>query len=222
MTPPAAAGRRLAVPPGRAGRLWLERRLAIARRGADLLDRKLRILQRELAVTRDAAAQTEREWTRGCAEAEEWLLRSALLEGQRGSRLAAPRELAEVQISYTVTMGVRHPASGAYSPARAPVAWAAPAAAEARRACEAAVEAAVRHAAAASALRILDAETTATRQRLHAIRDRWIPRLEEARAELEFTFDELERADTARLRMASRASAAEPPRARSDNGDKRH
>ena len=221
MTRPAAAGR-LRVPPGRAGRLWLERRLAIARRGADLLDRKLRILQRELAETRDSAARTAREWTRSCAEAEEWLLRSALLEGQRGSRLAAPGELAEVQISYTMTMGVRHPAGGAYSPPRTPVPWAAPAAAEARRACAAALEAAVRHAAAASALRILDAETTTTRQRLHAIRDRWIPRLEEARAELELTFDELERADAARLRMALRQSAAEPPRARSDNGDMRH
>jgi V/A-type H+-transporting ATPase subunit D len=204
MTRPAAAEHRLAVPPGRMGRLWLERRLAIARRGADLLDRKLRVLQRELAVTRDSAARTEREWTRSCAEAEEWLLRSALLEGQRGSRLSAPRELAEVQISYTVTMGVRHPADGVYSPPLAPAPWAAPAAAEARRACEAALRAAVRHAAAASALRTLDAETTATRQRLHAIKDRWIPRLEGAKAELELTFDELERADTARLRMASR------------------
>jgi len=204
MTPPAAAGHRLAVPPGRAGRLWLERRLAIARRGADLLDRKRRILQHELAVTRDSAARTEREWTGSCAEAEEWLLRSALLEGQRSSRLAAPRELAEVQISYTVTMGVRHPANGAYSPPRTPAPWTAPAAAEARRACEAALGAAVRHAVAASALRTLDAETTATRQRLHAIRDRWIPRLEEAKAALELTFDELERADAARLRMASR------------------
>jgi V/A-type H+-transporting ATPase subunit B len=207
VTRPAAAGHRLAVPPGRAGRLWLERRLAIARRGADLLDRKLRILQRELAVTRDRAARTEREWSRSCAEAEEWLLRSALLEGQRGSRLAAPRELAEVQISGTVTMGVRHPADGVYSPPRSAAPWAAPAAAEARRACEAALGAAVRHAAAASALRILDAETTATRQRLHAIRDRWIPRLEEAKADLELTFDELERADAARLRMGARPRA---------------
>jgi V/A-type H+/Na+-transporting ATPase subunit D len=32
---------RLSVPPGRAGRLWLVRRLEVARRGADLLDRKL-------------------------------------------------------------------------------------------------------------------------------------------------------------------------------------
>jgi V/A-type H+/Na+-transporting ATPase subunit D len=33
------------VPPGRAGKLWLTRRLQVARRGAGLLDRKLQILQ---------------------------------------------------------------------------------------------------------------------------------------------------------------------------------
>jgi len=204
MTGPGGASRRLAVPPGRAGRLWLERRLGIARRGADLLDRKLRILQHELAAARDSAARTEREWTQSCAEAETWLLRSALLEGQRGSRLTAPGKLAEVRISYTMTMGVRHPAGAVYTPPPAVGPWTTPAAAEAARAWAAALNAAVQHAAAASTLRILDAETTATRQRLHAIRDRWIPRLEEAKAELELTFDELERADAARLRMASR------------------
>ena len=45
----AMSGPGLAVPPGRAGRLWLQRRLETARGcGADLLDRKLRILQGEL------------------------------------------------------------------------------------------------------------------------------------------------------------------------------
>ncbi len=202
MARPGGAGHRLAVPPGRAGRIWLERRLGIARRGADLLDRKLRILQRELAATRDSAARTEREWTRRYAEAETWLLRSALLEGQRAVRLCDPGDLAEVEISYTVTMGVRYPAGGVYSPPPAVMPWTAPAAAEATRACAAALDAAVKHAAAASALRVLEAETTATRLRLHAIRDRWIPRLESAQAELELALDELERADAARLRMA--------------------
>jgi len=192
----------LAVPPGRAGRLWLERRLSIARRGADLLDRKLRILRHELAMTRDTAARTELEWTQACAEAEVWLLRSALLEGQRGIRLAAPRELAEVEITWTVTMGVSHPATAVYSPPPDAAPWTAPAAAEAKRASQSALAAAVQHAAADRALRILDAETTQTQQRLHAIRDRWIPRLEAAKAGLELAIDELERADATRLRIA--------------------
>ena len=46
------------VPPGRAGRLWLTRRLQVARRGADLLNRKLQILQAELGRFRDAEART--------------------------------------------------------------------------------------------------------------------------------------------------------------------
>ena len=46
------------VPPGRAGRLWLQRRLETARRGAGLLDRKLRILQAQLDQARESAAQT--------------------------------------------------------------------------------------------------------------------------------------------------------------------
>ena len=55
------------VPPGRAVRLWLTRRLQVARRGADLLDRKLQILQAELGRRRADAAQTAAEWDRCCA-----------------------------------------------------------------------------------------------------------------------------------------------------------
>lgn len=37
----------IGVPPGRAGRLWLRRRLAAAERAVELLERKLRILRAE-------------------------------------------------------------------------------------------------------------------------------------------------------------------------------
>ena len=47
------------VPPGRAGRLWLQHRLAVAQRGADLLDQKLRILRSEQAHRRLGFADTE-------------------------------------------------------------------------------------------------------------------------------------------------------------------
>lgn len=69
------------VPPGRAGRLWLTRRLQVARRGADLLDHKLRILTEELGRLHQAAAQTAAEWNRSCVEAERWLLRASVLGG---------------------------------------------------------------------------------------------------------------------------------------------
>ena len=105
---PAAAS---PCPPGRAGRLWLVRRLAVARRGADLLDRKHRILLAEPARLRDAAARTAAEWDRCCADAGRWLLRASLLGGERAIRLAADGSAADVTISYGITMGVRHPDS---------------------------------------------------------------------------------------------------------------
>jgi V/A-type H+/Na+-transporting ATPase subunit D len=192
-------GPRIAVPPGRAGRLWVDRRLRAARRGAELLDRKLSILQAELSARRESAELARQEWERCCADAQWWLLRAALLGGQRSIRLATGDEAAEVDISYMVTAGVRHPA---YATCTIPEssAWAGPATAQARRAHQTALAAAAAHAAATAALRLIEAEAVVTRHRLHAIKDRWIPGLEQARAEITFALDELERADQARLR----------------------
>ncbi len=190
------------VPPGRAGRLWLTRRLQVARRGADLLDGKLRILTEELGRLHQAAAQTAEEWNRSCIEAERWLLRASVLGGQRAVRLAAGGEVADVTISYTVSMGVRHPA-GTACVVPAPDTWDGPTLTRTRQVHAAALAAAVRHAAAAEALRVVEAEALATRYRLRAIRDRWIPRLEQALAEVTLAIEEQELADAARLRLAS-------------------
>jgi V/A-type H+-transporting ATPase subunit D len=195
------SGRGFTVPPGRAGRLWLARRLQVARRGADLLDRKLRILQAELGPFRDAEEQTAAEWDRCCADAERWLLRACLLGGQRAVRLAADGRLAAVTIPYTATMGVRHPDRPACT-VPASVTWDGPVLTRARQAHAAALQAAVRHAAAAEARRVLQAEVTATGYRLRAIEDRWIPRLEQALAEVTLALEEQELADAARLRLA--------------------
>ena len=195
------SGRGFTVPPGRAGRLWLTRRLKVAWRAADLLDRKLRILRAELGRFRDAEARTAAEWDGRCADAERWLLRASMLGGQRAIRLAADGQLATVTIPYTVTMGVRHPASPAcVIPATAT--WDGPTLTRTRQAHAAALEAAAQHAAAAEALRIIEAEVLATRYRLRAIENRWIPRLEQALAEVTFALEEQELADAARLRLA--------------------
>ncbi|HEX9064380.1 MAG TPA: V-type ATP synthase subunit D [Streptosporangiaceae bacterium] len=195
-------GPRLSVPPGRAGRLWLDRRLAAARRGADLLDRKLRILQAELAGRRTAAERTGQRWAELSAEADRTLLIASLLGGQRAIRLAAGPGEAQVRIGYQVTIGVRHPAAGSCSPPAGQAPWSGQPAGQARQAHLAALDAAVGHAVAAQAVRVLEAEATATRYRLRAIRDRLIPALEEARAQAALAIDELERADAARLRRA--------------------
>jgi len=197
------SGVRLAVPPGRAGRLWLDRRLEAARRGSDLLDRKLRILQARLGDLAAAAAQTEREWQQRSAEAEHALLVAALLGGQRAIRLATGTGTADVRVSYAITIGVRHPAEGSCTPPAEPDPWAGQPVERAREAHRAALAAAVRHAVAAEAARVIEAEAVATRYRLRAIRDRLIPSLEQARAEVALAIDELERADGARLRRAA-------------------
>jgi V/A-type H+-transporting ATPase subunit D len=203
-------GRRLAVPPGRAGRLRLERRLQVARRGADLLDRKLRILQRELPRLRAEAASAARDWEQCAADADRWLLRAALLGGQRSIRLAGSDAPAEVDVTYGVTVGVRHPvACNCTFPA--PRGWAGPTIATARHAHEAALEAAARSAAASAALQIMETEAAATRLRLRAVKDRWIPLLEQARSEVALAIDEQERADGARLRLAARRTVPSTP-----------
>ena len=194
------------MPPGRAGRLWLQRRLRTAQRGAELLDRKLRILLRELGELRASAARAAAEWDRCGADAQRWLLRASMLGGERAVRVAADGHFADVTISYSTTMGVRHPV-GATCAIPAPGTWDGPALAGTRQAHRAALAAAVRYAAAAEALRIIEAETLATRYRLRAIRDRRIPQLEDALAEVTLAIEEQELADAARLRLATGISS---------------
>ena len=194
---------RLAVPPGRAGRLWLAQRLVVAHRAAGLLDRKLRVLAAELDRARATAWRTGQEWDTACREAQQALLRAVLLGGERAVRLAGGGADAQVTISYTATMGTRHPAGARYTIGD-PEGWDGAAVAAARQAHRAALAAAVRHAAAAAALAVIEAETNATRRRLRAVRDRWIPGLSQALAHVDFALEETERDDAARLRIVRR------------------
>ncbi len=194
------SGARLHVPPGRAGRLWLDRRLGAARRGADLLDRKLRILQAKLAESGEAAALTGAAWRTAAAEADRLLLIATLLGGQRVIRLAEPTRYADVEVEFAVTMAVRHPVNGRCTPPPGPVAWVSATVEQARVAHEAALASAVRHAVAATAERAIEAEIRVTRYRLRAITERLVPDLEEARAQVVLAIDELERSDSTRLR----------------------
>jgi V/A-type H+/Na+-transporting ATPase subunit D len=193
---------RLAVPPGRAGRIWLVRRLETSRRAADLLDRKLRILLSELDRLQAAAVETAAQWDRCQGEARTWLLRAALLGGERAVRLADDGQVADVRVSYETTIGIRYPAMAAYTVPPA-LTWDSPVLAGARQAHRAALAAAARHAAVTASVRMIDDEVRVTRYRLRAVQDRWIPGLEQALADVTFAIEELERADAARLRLAS-------------------
>ena len=138
------------MPPGRAGRLWLERRIGVARRAADVLDRRLRILAAHQTQLEADAARADVDWRERHAEAEAWLLRVAVVAHRRGIRAAASdRPAAEIELGREVVAGVAYPvlvrfAVGEPAPSAAPVATAA--ADPAARACAAALEAAVRYA----------------------------------------------------------------------------
>ena len=62
---------------------------------------------------------------------------------------------------------------------------------------------ALQQAAIDTAVRVLEAQETATRRRLRAIEDRWIPRLQQALTELQFKLEEDEHNDAVRLRWAA-------------------
>ncbi len=205
----------LRVPPGRAGRLWLLHRLGVAQRGADLLGQKLRILHDEERRRALRARQTEEDWVRTARAAETWLLRTALLDGQRATRLAAAPPTARVELTWTDVMGTRYPDRATcvlpVAAAGPPTAAGGPAQELARAAVAEAVAAAVQHAVARNAQQIVAAEKAVTQRRLRAIEDRWIPRLERALERVEVELEEFERADGVRLRRA--ASRREQPEA---------
>jgi V/A-type H+-transporting ATPase subunit D len=193
------------IPPGRGGRVWLQHRLSVAERGADLLDQKARILHVEAQRLSLVAARTRAAWEDAARESSRWLDRAALLGGERAIRLAGARHDAEAAVTWAYTMGVRHPVEAtctvpAPDPAVAPATSAA--LVFARRAHEAALSAAVEHAAAVSAAELLAAEEAATRRRLRAVNDRWIPMLTGALADVQLALEQQEHEDDVRLRWA--------------------
>jgi hypothetical protein len=107
-------------------------------------------------------------------------------------------------------MGLRYPSEASY---RAPApdtgsdtGTGATTGAALQQACAAhrlALDAAVRHAAAQAALRAIEAEMAANRRRLHAVEDRWIPRLESTLAAVLLELAEAERSEGVRLRWAA-------------------
>lgn len=195
------------VPPGRTGRLWLRRRLQTARRGATVLDRKLHLLHNEQSRLRTEEQRSRRDWESSCARAEMLLRRAALLCGRRAITLAASRVPAEVTVRYGLAAGTSYPAGTACAIPE-PETFESATLALAHQACGEAVAAAARQAAAAAAVRAIDAEVGATRYRLRAIEDRWIPQLERALTQVELGLEELEHSDGVRLRhLLSRPGA---------------
>lgn len=198
---------RLRIPPGRAGRLHLRHRLETAERARALLEQKLRALQQEQQRLTQRVDDSSNEWARRAREADTWLLRAALLTGQRGLRLAQPEEHTAITIEWTTTVGLRYPTQATCTlPARAPDSPAVACSAAivaAEQAYRTALEAAAHHAADRAALRAVSMEATATRQRVRALQRRWIPQLEKALSTVELDLEEQERAEGLRRRWAA-------------------
>lgn len=194
------------LPPGRAGLMWLARRSAVATRGADLLERKLRIL---LAEEKDYALleqRTQQEWARAVGELDLWMLRSALISGQRAVRLAGDGAQCEVEVTWQLTMGVRYPTSATCRIPELPDSGFTPDNAALREAvpvAQRAVLAGVDHAVASAAHAAVVAEITTTRRQLRALRERWVPRLQTAHRHLLMALDDQEHDEHVRLRWAA-------------------
>ncbi|MGR6584809.1 V-type ATP synthase subunit D (plasmid) [Rhodococcus qingshengii] len=194
------------MPPGRAGRLWLRHRLGVAGHGAVLLDRKLRILHTRVGECRQHAERTAEVWESACRGADVWLLRGELLGGQRAVRLASTGSPAGVEVTWEWLMGIRVPdratcVIGKRAETLSPQSNTA--IVLAANAYRDAVAAAVQHAAAAAALRVVQAEELSTRRRLRAITEHWIPLLEGALSDLELALEEQDRTEAVGLRWAA-------------------
>ena len=100
------------IPPGRAGRLWLERRLATAQHAGKLLTQKLAILNREEQRLVQRAEEGTGQWRRLCTESETWTLRAAVLSSRRALRLASDGTTAQAEIAMGFTIGIEHPVGG--------------------------------------------------------------------------------------------------------------
>ncbi len=203
----------LHIPPGRAGRLWLRDRLAVADRAADVLDEKRRILLREAWRLRTIAADARGRWEDASRTAGTWQLRAALLGGEQQLDIAAAYvpATAEAHVSWASTMGLSYPRSAECvlpDPVNLADVSGTVAIVDAAEAHRAALVAAAEYAAAQRAADIVAAELGMTTRRLRAIQRRWIPRLEEALHELERRLDERERDDALRARWALERLAA--------------
>lgn len=204
----------LRVPPGRAGRLWLMRRLEVARRGTDVLDQKRRTLLRERQRTAAALAKTAEEWERLARLAAQANDRALALAGERRVRLAAVhrRQPTTAAVTWKNTIGTVIPTDVRLVVADPPdfVALGGGAAvALAAGAHRRALAAAAAHAVARAAHEAIEAEFAATTRRLRAIERRWVPEHERALRRLELELAERELEDIARARFA-RAQSRRP------------
>ena len=197
----------LRAPPGRAGRIWLVRRLEVARRGVEVLDQKRQTLLREQQRLSEGLERSARDWELKAREAAAWNDRAIAIAGERRLQLAAFRAAGRctVEVEWRNALGTVFPAGATVRYGLAPDLVALGGGSAVALAAAAHAEAAVagaEHAAARAAYDAIAAELTATTRRQRAIERRWIPEHEAALRRLQLALDEREREDIARVRWA--------------------
>lgn len=201
----------LRVPPGRAGRLWLMRRLDVAGRGAEVLDQKRRTLLRERQRTAAALEEAAASWERLGLLAAQSNDRALALAGERRLRLGAVhlRRPTTVEVTWRNAIGTTIP-TGARPDVADPPDFVAlgggSVVAQAAEMHRQALAAAADHAVARAAHEAIEAEFAATTRRLRAIERRWIPEHERALRRLELELAERDLEDIARARRAGARS----------------
>lgn len=196
---------RVRHPSGRGGRLWLADRLSLARRAADLLTQKERVLLREQRRLLVLHRRTQTAWEQSYRDAQTWIARATALQGRRVVALSAGTEYAGVNLVWRNSMGAYYPAE-ASSPLPAVTTrgdlTGTSATAEATNAHRCALEAAVQHAATHRALTEVEREITATRRRLRTLERHWAPALTTALHDLDVQLEEREREDIMHTRWS--------------------
>ena len=179
----------------------------MAARAIELLDHKQLLLRREQRRFSELSARTRREWESQAADAQRWHTRALVAGGRDALRRAVGATApAQARLTWTSEVGVTYPSTASVELAAPPPLAGTAALAAATGATRVALGAAVRYAAATTALARVDAELTATIRRLRALRDRWLPHLEEQLAALDLRLDETEREEATRLRWARPAT----------------
>ncbi len=196
-------------PVGRAARLRLRHSLQVATRGADLLDRRLHLLQSELDRRRQAEEAARATWQARVREARTWLRRGLLLGGEGALRTASLVSAADVTLEWSDALGVRHPRGAVFTAGTRAASDAAPgntALVHSRTAYCAAVAAAAEYGAAAAASRMVEAQVRSTRLRVRALRRLRIPRLQQDLAAVELALEQSEHEDAVRRRWAAQGT----------------
>jgi vacuolar-type H+-ATPase subunit D/Vma8 len=186
-------------PAGRAGRLWLRHRIAVAERGAGELERKVQLVSAEVRRRKAQVDHSREQWRSACKEAERWMLRAGFIGGIDSVRQARTTPV-EVAMTWTTTVGVRHPDGATIEPAASPDIGMSAAILQARKASATALRASVDVATAQSALAALEAALLTTRRRARVLRRHWLPRLQSQLHGLEISLEQAEQEDQARLR----------------------